>query len=155
MKKNSTRNSMSNSLAALVVGFIFALGLGISGMTQPQKVVGFLDLFGNWDPSLIFVMVGAIAVHIISYRLIRRRPTPFFDGQWHVPTRKDITLPLVLGSFIFGVGWALGGFCPGPAVTSLASFEIKPLVFVVSMVAGMILFRLGVFVLDKISKPSR
>lgn len=133
---------MKNAVAALVVGFIFALGLGLSGMTQPQKIVGFLDLFGNWDPSLIFVMVGAIVVHFITYKLIRRRSSPLLSSQWHVPTKTEITPALVLGSFIFGVGWALGGFCPGPAVTSLASFESRPLVFVISMLLGMFLFKL-------------
>lgn len=133
---------MKNAVAALIVGFIFALGLGLSGMTQPQKVIGFLDLFGHWDPSLIFVMVGAIAVHFVTYKLIRRRTSPLLSAQWHVPTKKEITPALVAGAFIFGVGWALGGFCPGPAVTSLASFTTTPLVFVISMLAGMVLFRI-------------
>lgn len=132
---------MKNGLAALVVGFIFAIGLGVSGMTQPQKVVGFLDLFGNWDPSLIFVMVGAILVHALTYRLIRKRESPLLTGQWHVPTKRDITPALVVGALLFGIGWGLGGFCPGPAVTSLASFELKPFLFVGSMLIGMILFR--------------
>lgn len=132
---------MKNSLASFTVGFIFAIGLGISGMTQPQKVVGFLDLFGNWDPSLIFVMVGAILVHFVTYRIVRKRESPLLSTQWHVPTKKEITPALVTGSLMFGVGWGLGGFCPGPAVTSLASFEIKPLVFVISMLIGMLLFK--------------
>jgi uncharacterized membrane protein YedE/YeeE len=132
---------MKNAIAALVVGFIFALGLGVSGMTQPQKVVGFLDLFGNWDPSLIFVMLGAILVHLITYRLIVKRQSPLLSAKWHVPTKREITKPLVLGSFLFGVGWALGGFCPGPAVTSLASFDSRVLIFVVSMLVGMFLFK--------------
>lgn len=133
---------MKNSLASLAVGFVFAIGLGLSGMTQPQKVIGFLDLFGNWDPSLIFVMVGAIIVHFVTYKLIRKKSSPLLDRQWHVPTKKEITPALVIGSFIFGVGWALGGFCPGPAVTSLASFDKTPAVFVISMLIGMILFKL-------------
>lgn len=132
---------MKNKLAALVVGFIFALGLGVSGMTQPQKVVGFLDLFGNWDPSLIFVMAGSIIVHFITYKFIRKRNSPLLSAKWHVPTKKDITLSLVLGSFLFGIGWGLGGFCPGPAVTSLASFEQKPFLFVISMLVGMYVFK--------------
>lgn len=136
---------MKLKLSALIVGFIFAIGLGISGMTQPQKVVGFLDLFGNWDPSLIFVMIGGIVVHFITYKLIRNRDTPLLSKEWHVPTKRDITPTLVTGSVLFGVGWGLGGFCPGPALTSLASFQAEPLVFVVSMLGGMILFR----VLDK------
>jgi len=133
---------MKNGLAALVVGFVFAIGLGISGMTQPQKVVGFLDLFGNWDPSLIFVMVGGIIVHFVTYKLIRKRKSPLLSTDWHVPTKKDITPALLVGSLLFGIGWGLGGFCPGPAVTSLASFEAKPFIFVMSMLVGMFLFRL-------------
>ena len=133
---------MKNGLAALVVGFVFAIGLGISGMTQPQKVVGFLDLFGNWDPSLIFVMVGGIIVHFVTYKLIRKRKSPLLSTDWHVPTKKEITPALVIGSLLFGIGWGLGGFCPGPAVTSLASFEAKPFIFVMSMLVGMFLFRL-------------
>ena len=132
---------MKNAIAALVVGFIFALGLGVSGMTQPQKVVGFLDLFGNWDPSLIFVMLGAILVHLVTYKLIMKRKSPLLSPKWHVPTKREITKPLVFGSFLFGVGWALGGFCPGPAVTSLASFQSRAVIFVVSMLVGMFLFK--------------
>nr|BFD59029.1 YeeE/YedE thiosulfate transporter family protein [Bdellovibrio sp. CKG001] len=133
---------MKNALAALVVGFVFAIGLGVSGMTQPQKVVGFLDLFGNWDPSLVFVMAGAIAVHFVTYRLIRRRPTPLLDTKWHVPTKTELTPALMVGAVLFGAGWGLAGFCPGPAVTSLASFEPRVVYFVISMLVGMYLFRL-------------
>ena len=133
---------MKNGLAALLVGFIFALGLGISGMTQPQKVVGFLDVFGAWDPSLIFVMAGAIAVHFVTYKLIRKKSSPLLSAQWHVPTKKEITPALIMGSLLFGAGWGLAGFCPGPAMTSLASFELKPFVFVLSMLVGMFIFRL-------------
>lgn len=139
---------MKNALAALVVGFTFALGLGLSGMTQPQKVISFLDIFGNWDPSLIFVMLGAIAVHFITYRLIRNRKSPLLSPDWHVPTKREITPALVIGSLLFGVGWALGGFCPGPAVTSLASFDGRVTTFVVSMLVGMFIFKQ----LDKILK---
>lgn len=133
---------MKNSLAALLVGFVFALGLGISGMTQPQKVIGFLDLFGKWDPSLMFVMVGAIAVHFVTYKIIRKKSSPLLSQGWHVPTKKDITPALVIGSFVFGIGWGLGGFCPGPAITSLASFTSAPVIFVISMFVGMWIFRI-------------
>ena len=133
---------MKNAFAALVVGFVFAIGLGVSGMTQPQKVVGFLDLFGNWDPSLVFVMMGAIAVHFVSYRLICRRSTPLLDTKWHVPTKTELTPALIVGAVLFGAGWGLAGFCPGPAVTSLASFEPRVFYFVISMLVGMYLFRL-------------
>ncbi len=131
---------MKNSLASFVVGFIFSLGLGISGMTQPQKVIGFLDIFGNWDPSLIFVMVGAISIHFITYKWIRSRKTPVLSSNWHVPTKVNLTPSLIGGSFIFGIGWAIAGFCPGPAVTSLASLKQEPFVFVTSMLMGMFLF---------------
>ena len=133
---------MKNALASFVVGVIFAFGLGLSGMTQPQKVVGFLDLFGQWDPSLIFVMAGAIAVHFLTYRLIRKWRRPILDTQWHVPTKRELTPSLILGSMMFGAGWGLGGFCPGPAITSMASFELRPLVFSISMLLGMALFAL-------------
>lgn len=133
---------MKNALVALVVGFIFSLGLGLAGMTQPQKVIGFLDLFGDWDPSLMFVMIGAISVHFFTYRIIRKRNSPLLSAKWYVPTNNEITPALVGGSFIFGVGWALGGFCPGPAITSLASFDVKVITFVVSMILGMFIFKL-------------
>lgn len=132
---------MKNNLAAGLVGFIFAIGLGVSGMTQPQKVVGFLDFFGNWDPSLIFVMIGAILVHFFTYKIIRKKKTPWFSNKWHVPDRKDLTPALVFGGLIFGFGWGLAGYCPGPAITSLASFESRPFIFVGSMILGMILFK--------------
>lgn len=132
---------MKNSISSFIVGFIFAIGLAVSGMTQPQKVVGFLNLFGEWDPSLIFVMVGAIAVHAITYRLIRKRNTPLLATTWQVPTKTELTPALIIGSILFGVGWGLGGFCPGPAMTSLASFELRPLIFVGSMILGMLIFK--------------
>ena len=140
---------MKNNFAAFVVGIIFALGLGISGMTRPEKVIGFLNIFGNWDASLAFVMAGAIAVHAFAYRLIRRRSSPLFSKEFYVPTSKELTPSLIMGAFIFGVGWALAGYCPGPGITSLASFQVRPLMFVVSMILGMILFRIYQAVLSK------
>ncbi|MCE3009171.1 MAG: YeeE/YedE family protein [Proteobacteria bacterium] len=142
---------MKNAIAAFVVGLTFSIGLVISGMTQPQKVIGFLDLFGSWDPSLMFVMVGAIAVHFVTYRLIRRRKSPLLDETWHVPAKKEITPSLVVGSLLFGAGWALGGFCPGPAITSLAAGQKQTLIFVISMLLGMFIFR----ILDKKMKFQR
>lgn len=112
-------------------------------MTKPAKVVAFLDLFGEWDPSLMLVMAGAVGVHFLTYRLIRKRKTPWFSGEWHVPTKKEITPSLIVGSLLFGIGWGLGGFCPGPALVSLASFEVRPLIFVVAMIVGMYLFRVA------------
>lgn len=134
---------MKNAVVSYIVGLLFAIGLGISGMTQPQKVINFLDFFRSWDPSLLFVMVGAIVIHYSAYFFIRKlRKTPLLDKEWHIPTKKDITPSLVVGSILFGIGWGLGGFCPGPAITSLFSFEIKPIAFIISMIVGMILFRI-------------
>lgn len=133
---------MKNNISALVVGTLCAVGLGISGMTRPEKVFGFLDVFGSWDASLIFVMVGAVIVHFVAFRFIVRRKSPLFSPNWHLPTKTEITFPLIGGSFLFGVGWALAGYCPGPALTSLASFQSRPIIFFVSMILGMFLFRL-------------
>lgn len=132
---------MKNSLLAMVVGFLFALGLGLSGMTEPEKVVGFLDLFGNWDPSLMFVMIGAIAIHFVSYKIIRKRASPLLSADWHVPTKTNISSSLIIGSLLFGTGWGLAGFCPGPALTALSSLNARPLLFVVSMLVGMLIFQ--------------
>lgn len=125
---------------ALLAGLLFALGLAVSGMTQPAKVVGFLDVAGRWDPSLAFVMLGAILVHLVLYRLILRRSSPVFSPHFELPTRRDLDRRLVLGSGIFGVGWALGGYCPGPALVAMGSFSSQALLFSASMLAGMLLF---------------
>ena len=118
-------------------GLLFGVGLAISGMTKPSKVVGFLDVFGVWDASLMFVMLGAISVHLVVRRIITKRPSPLFDTRFRLPTRKDIDARLVLGAAIFGVGWALAGFCPGPALVSGASGMTSALVFVAGMIIGM------------------
>ncbi len=133
---------MKNIITAGVVGFLFSLGLGISGMTDPRKIIGFLDVFGAWNPALMFVMVGAIAVHIVAYPLVRKKAHPLFDKQWHVPSRNDITPSLLIGAVIFGMGWGLAGYCPGPAIVSLAKFQSQSLLFVGSMVGGMFLFKI-------------
>ncbi len=132
---------MSSVLISFVSGIVFAAGLGIGGMTQPAKVIGFLDFAGNWDPSLAFVMIGAIAVHSILYRVIRKRPSPLFSQAFSLPTRTDIDLRLVGGAMIFGLGWGIAGFCPGPALTSLASGNLSLVIFTVSMIAGMLLYK--------------
>jgi uncharacterized membrane protein YedE/YeeE len=120
---------------------LFGLGLGLSGMTLPSKVIGFLDITGNWDPTLAFVMVGAILVHSISFQLITKRPSPIFSTSFRLPTRKDVDYKLVVGAAIFGLGWGLGGFCPGPAIVGLVSGIPAVLVFVGSMVAGIYAYR--------------
>lgn len=129
------RNAIS-----LIVGFIFAIGLAISGMTQPEKILRFLNPW-EWDPSLLFVMIGAVGVHIITYPMVRKRTSPLLDSKWHVPQRKDISPRLLIGSAVFGIGWGLGGFCPGPGVTSLASGDLRAVLFVGAMLVGMILFK--------------
>jgi len=131
---------MKPALTSFVSGVVFALGLGIGGMTQPAKVIGFLDFAGDWDPSLAFVMIGAIAVHACLYRVIRNCPSPLFSPEFSLPTRTDIDLRLVGGAAIFGLGWGLAGFCPGPALTSLASGNSSPVIFSVAMIAGMLLY---------------
>jgi len=130
---------MKALLVSFASGIVFALGLGISGMTHPIKVIGFLDFAGKWDASLAFVMIGAIAVCFIAYRLVRRRTAPLLAGKFSVPERKDIDRNLVVGAAIFGAGWGLGGFCPGPAITSLASGAAPVAMFVLAMAAGIYL----------------
>lgn len=125
------------AMATLIAGFLFGGGLALSGMTRPTKVLGFLDPFGRWDPSLMFVMMGAIGVHLFAYRLVRKRPSPLLAREFSIPTRRDIDLKLVAGSAVFGVGWGLGGYCPGPGLVSLASATSSVFVFVSFMVAGM------------------
>ena len=128
---------MVRNLAAFGGGLVFALGLGLSGMTDANKVIGFLNLAGDWDPSLAFVMVGAIGVHLALYRLILRRDSPLFTDEFHIPTRRDIDGKLVGGAALFGVGWALGGFCPGPGIVSATSQSTAALTFVLTMLVGM------------------
>lgn len=123
-------------LSFFAAGLLFAVGLVVGGMTQPAKIVGFLDFAGDWDPSLAFVMLGAIGVHAISYRLIMKRPSPLFAPKFLVPTRRDIDVSLVAGSALFGIGWALGGFCPGPAITSLGAVSTNAALFVVALLGG-------------------
>lgn len=127
-------------LSAFAVGLLFGLGLLLSGMTDPGKVLGFLDLFGQWDPSLAFVMGGAIAVGFFAFALAKRRTRSFLDGAMHLPKATEIDRRLVIGSLTFGVGWGIAGFCPGPGLVSMADGEVKGLVFVIAMLAGMAVF---------------
>jgi uncharacterized membrane protein YedE/YeeE len=124
------------------VGLLFGLGLLLSGMTDPAKVLGFLDFFGHWDPSLAFVMGGAIAVGFFAFALARKRTTNFLGGALHMPKSRDIDKRLVLGGLTFGAGWGLAGFCPGPGIVSMASGEVKAAVFVAAMVVGMVIYEL-------------
>ncbi len=129
-----------NRLVEFGVGLVFGLGLILSGMTDPGKVIGFLDLFGTWDPSLALVMGGAIGVAVYAFVLARQRTTTFLGGALHLAKTGHIDRPLVLGSLAFGVGWGLAGFCPGPALVSLGAGQPKAAVFVVAMLAGMMAF---------------
>jgi uncharacterized protein len=127
------------AVAALICGFIFGWGLLISGMMQPAKVLAFLDIFGNWDPSLAVVMAAALAVSAAGFALAKRRERPLLAAQSLWPTRSDIDRPLVIGAVLFGVGWGLSGLCPGPALENLATLSPRLVVFVVAMAAGMVL----------------
>jgi hypothetical protein len=130
-----------NIFISFVVGFIFALALGFSGMTQVHNVRGFLDVFGQWSPNLIGVMAGAIMVHAFAYYFIRRRKTPLLDVKFHVPTRKDIDKRLLIGAALFGIGWGWAGICPGPGIVAATSGDSNILIFVGSMFLGMLIFK--------------
>jgi uncharacterized membrane protein YedE/YeeE len=126
-------------IASLVCGLIFGAGLLISGMVQPTKVLGFLDIFGAWDPSLIVVMVAALAVAIPGFMLANGRSRPLLAARSLWPTKRDIDLPLIVGAALFGIGWGLVGLCPGPALESLATLSPPVIVFVIAMAGGMAL----------------
>jgi uncharacterized protein len=134
--------AVKSSAAAFVVGVMFAVGLGIGGMTQPARVLAFLDVAGAWDPSLAFVMLGAVAVYGAAFPLMMRRRRPFLAPVFVVPARRDVDARLVGGAVLFGVGWGLAGLCPGPALTAIASGEPRVLLFVAAMVAGIAAHRL-------------
>jgi uncharacterized membrane protein YedE/YeeE len=127
---------------ALAAGTLFGAGLTLSGMTDPQPVRGFLDVFGQWDPTLVFVMGGAVLVMAIAWRLQRRTGQPLFAEKFVLPSRSDLDARLVGGSALFGIGWGLAGLCPGPAIASLALAPAAVLPFVAAMLAGMTIHRL-------------
>ncbi|MES2686280.1 MAG: DUF6691 family protein [Pseudomonadota bacterium] len=131
---------MKHRISEFVIGLIFGIGLIVSGMTDPGKVIGFLDLFGAWDPSLALVMGGAIFVGVFAFALARRRSTTFLGGALHLQAARDIDRRLLGGSLLFGAGWGLAGFCPGPAIVSAGSGQPKAIIFVLAMLAGMWLF---------------
>ena len=129
---------MWRSLTIVACGLCFAMGLGVSGMTQPAKVLAFLDVTGSWDPSLAMVMLGAVGVHLLAVRLqILPRGAPLWGGRFELPPMTRIDARLLAGAAIFGIGWGLGGMCPGPALTDLASLTWQPFVFVLAMLIGM------------------
>lgn len=130
------------ALTLFAAGLIFAIGLAVSGMTQPHKVVGFLDFTGNWIPDLMFVMGGAVVTNFIALKLTLKRNAPVFAPKFGIPTRTDLDARLIGGSALFGFGWGLGGFCPGPGIVSLPSGATSAITFVASMLVGMIAFDL-------------
>jgi uncharacterized membrane protein YedE/YeeE len=131
---------LARAAAALVCGALFGFGLSLSGMIDPARVLGFLDIAnGRWDPSLMFVLGGAVPVAFIAVMIQRKLRRPVLDAEFHLPGRNDIDRRLVLGSILFGVGWGLAGFCPGPAISALATGATPVLLFVGTMIAGMIL----------------
>jgi hypothetical protein len=127
--------------SALGAGFLFGIGLWVSGMANPKKVLGFLDITGDWDASLMLVMGGAVAVTAIVFRFVLSRLKPIFEDKFELPGRKDIDLPLIAGSALFGIGWGIGGYCPGPALTALSTLSSETIVFVIAMIAGGLLHR--------------
>jgi len=129
-------------LRYFLISLLFGAGLEISGMTNPEKVRGFLDIFGNWDPSLAFVMMGAIGINFFFTKFASKKERPTFESQFQLPSRKDITAPLVIGSALFGIGWSLGGFCPGPAIVSLYRGQEGVFIFVAAMTVGMLAYSL-------------
>jgi uncharacterized membrane protein YedE/YeeE len=130
---------MTALASAFLAGLVFSLGLGLSGMTRPSKVVGFLDFAGNWDPSLALVMIGAIAAHALSYRWIVRRTSPVLTAEFDIPANRTIDARLLVGSAVFGIGWGVGGYCPGPALVSIGGATSAAVVFVPAMIVGMLL----------------
>jgi uncharacterized membrane protein YedE/YeeE len=136
--RGKARDRLRHQLfASLASGLLFGAGLVLAGMTQPSKVIAFLDFTGDWDPSLALVMVGAIGVHAIAYRVATRRSSPLFAERFALPTRRDIDGKLLLGAALFGIGWGIGGFCPGPGLVALAGLGTEAAVFVAAMMAGM------------------
>lgn len=130
------------SFFALLAGAVFGIGLIVSGMADPRKVIGFLDLAGPWDPSLAFVMGGAVAVGVLAFAFMRGRKTSLLGLQLEMPASTELDRPLIAGSLLFGIGWGIAGFCPGPALVALGMGEHKAIVFVAAMLAGMGLFEL-------------
>ncbi|MCS4505708.1 hypothetical protein KBTX_02154 [wastewater metagenome] len=128
-------------LVSIVAGLLFGAGLALAQMTDPARVLGFLDLTGRWDPTLVFVLAGAVATTLISFRFVLRRPRPVFAPAFQLPTRRDIDARLIGGAVVFGVGWGVAGFCPGPGIAALALGSVVPLTFVVGLAGGMILYR--------------
>lgn len=129
------------TLAALLSGALFGLGLAVSGMTDPQRILGFLDVSGDFDPALLFVLGGAVLTTLVLFRFVLRRPAPVLAARFQIPALKQIDRPLLLGAALFGIGWGLAGYCPGPALVGLGVLSPEALWFVPAMLLGMYLHR--------------
>ncbi|WP_262965728.1 DUF6691 family protein [Methylobacter psychrophilus] len=133
---------MKQNLIALLCGILFGIGLSLAQMINPNKIINFLDITGNWDPSLIFVMVGALAVAFISFRWILKRPAPLLAESFHLSKKLSVDKSLVFGTVIFGIGWGMSGYCPGPAVTGLGLLSLEPVILVVTIYLGFFVYNL-------------
>lgn len=138
---------MARMLFALLAGLVFGTGIAVAGMANPAKVLNFFDVAGSWDPSLAFVLGGAVLVTAIGYRFVLRQPKPLLDTSFHLPTNRRLDAPLIAGSAVFGIGWGITGFCPGGSIPALGLGQTSALVFVVAMVTGIGLARLARHVL--------
>lgn len=135
---------VKQNLVALIAGVLFGLGLGFSQMIDRERVLGFLDVTGKWDPTLLFVLGGAVTVTVIAFRFVLRLPHPFLGNKFYLPQHKQIDRPLVVGAIIFGIGWGIAGYCPGPALTALVLGIWNPVLFVVAMIAGSLTYKLTI-----------
>jgi uncharacterized protein len=132
---------MKLMLASLISGILFGVGLSLSQMINPEKVLNFLDIAGAWDPSLIFVMLGALEVTFISFKVILKRPSPVFDHKFYLATKKEIDKPLIIGATIFGIGWGITGYCPGPAVAGLGFGNPEAVIMIIAIYLGFMVHR--------------
>jgi uncharacterized membrane protein YedE/YeeE len=131
---------MMTLITSLLAGLVFGIGLILSGMTNPAKIIGFLDFTGKWDPSLLFVMLGAILVSFFAFRVAAKRASTVLGQPISIPTKKDLDVRLIAGSAIFGIGWGLAGYCPGPGLASIITGGLQPILFVIAMLIGMALY---------------
>jgi uncharacterized membrane protein YedE/YeeE len=132
---------MKQNLIALLSGLLFGLGLSVSQMIDRDRVLGFLDVSGDWDPTLLFVLGGAVGVTIIAFRFVLRLPQPIFGGKFYLPTKKDIDRPLIIGAAIFGIGWGIAGYCPGPGITALVLGIWNPVLFMIAFIIGSLTYQ--------------
>lgn len=127
---------MKQMIVNIISGLLFGIGLTLSSMVDPSKVIGFLDVMGNWDPSLSFVMMGALMIAVITFRMIPKRNKPVFANEFKLSTRTDIDKPLIIGAILFGIGWGMAGYCPGPAIATLGTGGWDSAIFLISMILG-------------------